>query len=192
MHPLSIRESKRRVNGHTVHGRLPPVLNLHACTIYPIWVYVKYPIWVWTGVLRGTNVNMPGELLRGREQSLHGDSAYHSKELTAQAVGVALRSRSTSAAPGAVHRTRRRRHATDGLRTCASLENSAAGAQPAPGSHAHEIAAVTASAASSNRRPPAGAAASAALPSYLWSATTRKKNTISPSLIQRIRGFSTS
>ena len=84
MHPLSIRESKRRVNGHTVHGRLPPVLNLHACTIYPIWVYVKYPIWVWTGVLRGTNVNMPGELLRGREQSLHGYSAYHSKQLKAQ------------------------------------------------------------------------------------------------------------
>jgi len=33
---------------------------------------------------------MPGELLRGREQSLHGDSAYHSKELTAQAVASGL------------------------------------------------------------------------------------------------------
>jgi IS5 family transposase len=36
------------------------------------------------------DVNVLGELLHGGEESLHGDSAYHSKDLTAQAEAIGL------------------------------------------------------------------------------------------------------
>jgi IS5 family transposase len=41
------------------------------------------------------DVNVLGELLHGAEQSLHGDSAYHSQELKAQATNNAATIRRT-------------------------------------------------------------------------------------------------